>query len=175
MMEKLTCKSEPLTIEDGISIEAWLNKLGKTNDFLLAHAIDGVIWGKIEGGRLVTSATLNHTTLQELRLFNKQREIHLWSVDDAWYARLIEDKDGITPDDYIEEAHILWGTKGTPQPTGFTRLEDGAQGLAHHVPIDATSVTPKKRVRLGVRHYFGEDENGVNYIAYSRLTTLEVK
>jgi len=177
MTDKMTCKIDPLPIEDGISLEAWLEKHVKADDVLLAHALDGVIWGKIESGRLLTSSSFNIATLQELRLFNSEREIHVWRIGDTWHARQIVDKDDITADDYIEESHILWGTKVTGQNGIFITVEDGAQGLRHTVPIDATGVNDKNsRLCLVVRHYFDEDENtGVNYIAYSRLVNLDVK
>ncbi|MCL4256792.1 MAG: TIGR03984 family CRISPR-associated protein [Anaerolineae bacterium] len=179
MTDKMTCKIKPLPIEDEITLEAWLEKHAQPDDILLAHALDGVIWGKIDNGKLTLQpiATLNPDTLQELRLFNHEREIHVWRTGDTWHARQIVDKTDISEDEYIEESHILWGTKKNEKEENgiFTTVEDGAQGLSHAVPIKNAHVTDKNRLTLRVRHYFGEDDNGVNYIAYSRLVNLDVK
>lgn len=177
--DAMTCKIDDLPIEDGISLETWLEQHAQPKDILLAHALDGVIWGKIVDGklRLQPSAMLNLDTLQELRLFNYQREIHVWRTGDIWHACSITEKPNITKDvDYIEESYILWGTRGKPLDNEFTQMHHRAEGLSHTVPIDTQQVNDQNsRLSLLVRHYFGEDANGVNYIAYSRLVCLDVK
>jgi len=161
-------------IKESFSQE-WLEKQAQSDDILLAHALDGVIWGKIVGDKLVTSAPLNTATLQEIRLFNDRREVHIWRNGDTWY-QYKKDETGIEADDYIDESYILWGVTGSLRDDGFTTLEDGAQGLHHTVPIDASAVNNRHlRACLLVRHYFGEDDMGVNFIAYSRLMGLSVK
>lgn len=172
MMKKHDCSVIEVKFDD---ITAWLLDL-HIEGYLLAHALDGVIWGKIVDGQLVTSSPLHIETLQELRLFNRQREIHVWHTGDTWHARQIVDEEGISEDDYIEESHILWGTRGKPVANGFTQMHHRGEGLSHTVPIDATKVNEQQsRLYLCVRHYFGEDDNGVNYIAYSRIVSLDVK
>lgn len=165
--------------EHGFILE-WFFDLGRVGDFLLAHAVDGVIWGIQQEEELQISIDGEHfhdlwsdNMIQEARLFNKTQEVYLWRSENGYMVRIIRDNDEKTTY-IIDEQHILWGVTGKLQPDDFTKLEDGAQGLHHSVPIDATWVDNKKRrLCLNVRHYFGEDDMGVNYIAYSRLTGLE--
>lgn len=100
----------------------WLGEKAKEYDLklLLAHADDGVIWGKIENGNLITSGKvirnqatqaskdqaelaaaievcpeLMTTTLQQVRLFSEKAELLLWrDGDNIFQARLIRDAKG---------------------------------------------------------------------------------
>ena len=166
--------------EHGFILE-WFFDLGHVDDFFLAHAVDGVIWGVETESELRISINFDHfhdlwdnNMIQEERLFNKNHEVYLWRSENSYMVRIIRDIDKNTTDT-IDEQHILWGVSAKKaNDLLFTQLEDGAQGLNHIVPMDATWVDNKKRrLCLNVRHYFGEDDNGVNYIAYSRLMGLE--
>lgn len=142
--------------------EAKLN-LAK-NVYLLAHADDGVIWGKVVDGRLITSydalyasqtkvdvdnkrietakdtlPSLRLVTLQQARLFCETGELLIWKDGDGiWQDRVIRDvQKGETPDweEAFDEPQLLWGTHGTQLENDFTLLEEGAQGLRHAVPV----------------------------------------
>lgn len=104
------------------NVKAWLVAQAKayqmaTPCYLLAHANDGVIWGRLdEGGNLLTSydalentqvsgkwdisrvvmaqetlPPLRSETLQQARLFNKDAELYVWRDGDGktWHGRLI--------------------------------------------------------------------------------------
>jgi CRISPR-associated protein (TIGR03984 family) len=57
--------------------------------YLLAHAVDGVIWGVVRDGQLLLSSDafpevspqLRATTLQQARLFGAQGEVMLWRTE----------------------------------------------------------------------------------------------
>jgi CRISPR-associated protein (TIGR03984 family) len=162
----------------------WLSQFATDGDILLAHAVDGVIWGRVSNGTLHTSHEIDRKispelrieTLQQLRLFNTERELYLWRDGDGWQARRATEVHHEHADAVLKEHHILWGTKGTLQAHGFTLLEDGSQGLRHIVPIDASGVNEKHtRACMRVHHYLGMDsEAGVASIVYSRLAGIEV-
>ncbi len=65
-----------------------------TLKYLLAHAEDGVIWGRLDGEELITSHTiapkysppLRAVTLQTVRLFAPVGELLVWR-DDQGYGR----------------------------------------------------------------------------------------
>jgi len=187
---------QPIDIGSLTNAKAWLQTKGVEHrlTWLLAHADDGVIWGKSDGGRLITSydaaqgnaqaqnvcPPLRLETLQQARLFAKQAELLLWrGGDKTWHARLIRNvKDGDTAEwqDAIDEPQILWGTDPHPQPLqhGFTLMRDGAQGLRHAVPLEVRGhFTEQSRpLRLDVRHYVKEDPTGFTRIVASRLLAL---
>ncbi|MEG3858215.1 type III-D CRISPR-associated protein Csx19 [Microcoleus sp. herbarium12] len=191
-MCKPYCKQleDSQTITDDGSLYAWIQAKAKKEHltYLLAHADDGVIWGKFRGNdcKLVTSgdddlfpklAKLRLSTLQQCRIFGENAEVMLWKVGQNWKARSIEDghlsKD---KDDYICEKQILWGTQAEEEKheKGFTLVSDGSQGLKHAVPLTWINFKGKdsRPLRLQVRHYIEYDESGVARIYLSRLVDL---
>jgi CRISPR-associated protein (TIGR03984 family) len=174
---------------DGIrNVKDWLQSqaIKYELEWLLAHADDGVIWGKVENRSLLTSDTvapevsppLRAETLQQARLFAGNAELLLWrDGDNQWQARLIrQPADGETPTftDAIDEPQLLWGTHGEHR-NGFTLLRDGAQGLRHAVP-KKLPLGPNYETNppvLWVRHYLHDDENGFTRIVASRLVDLK--
>lgn len=148
--------------------------------YLLAHADDGVIWGKVDGDKLALSSDANAypevspklrlETLRELHLFGPQTEWFLWRTDTGWQARTILDGEG-DPVEYYDECNILWGTGavGDPKPP-FTLVAEADTGIRHTPPI---ALVKRHSLRLRVRHYLAEDENGAVYVKLSRLVNLE--
>jgi CRISPR-associated protein (TIGR03984 family) len=168
----------------------WLaEQAGDAECYLLAHSDDGLIWGKVENGVLVTShdaaqstphaevsPPLREVTLQTARLFNKNGEILLWRESEtlSWRARMIyavNDSQEATFVEAIDERQLLWGNQVEALSNTFTLLSDSGQGLRHIAPISiAAEALP---LRLRVRHLISEDETGFARITASRLVTLE--
>lgn len=151
---------------------------------LLSHHDDGLIWGKAQAGKLNLSGkidSLPQSTLQQARFFWKEGEVFIWRDGDGHLqARRIEDKaptdkNGIVG--FYDESQILWGDTAQDAGHGWTRMTDGAQGLAHTVPLDISNTKQGVRpLRLKVRHYLKEhDDTGALYVAVSRLVSLEAK
>jgi CRISPR-associated protein (TIGR03984 family) len=174
------------------NLEKWLEEKAKEYQliYLLAHAEDGVIWGKYAGDRLKTSGMvfpavspkLNLKTLQQCRIFSQAGEIFLWKSNKSWKARIIQDNE---EREHIEESQILWGTKiaepiAESEKDGFTLLADGSQGLKHAVPLTGLSGylhgDNYRPIRLVVRHYIKYDENtGIARISCIRLVSLKME
>lgn len=170
----------------------WLKqaeKYGLTT--LLAHADDGVIWGKVEGGKLKNSGqlfshvspTLRPETLRQARLFGEKAELLLWrDGDGVWHARLLQDEDGVEEGQYcFDEPQVQWGDHVEEEKDGFTLVVDGQQGLRHAVPLSGVSFDELGEetldrwhpLRLGVRHYLQRNQDdGSLTIVQSRLTRL---
>ncbi len=177
--------TDKLSTETAQALEGWIIE-GGTNYgliYLLAHAEDGVIWGKIEAGKLTTSGEvfpqispgLRLETLQQCRIFGDEGEIFLWKCDRGWKARLIPDETSL---EYIPECQILWGTKSEREEKGFTLVTDGSQGLRHAVPLtginDYFFGDNYRPIRLSVKHYIDYDEDtGIAFISCSRLVSLQ--
>jgi len=147
--------------------------------YLLAHADDGVIWGRIDADGLhtshkiaPTSPPLRASTLQQARLFGPVGELLIWREGDSWRARHVTD----APDndnDYIDEAQILWGDTVEDGKDGFTLLRDGSQGMRHAPPIVVSAEQLEHRkLRLCVRHYITENNDSEASITLSRLVRL---
>jgi CRISPR-associated protein (TIGR03984 family) len=151
---------------------------------LLAHADDGVIWGRlVDDGTLKLSGDvfsepqtysavavpLRIETLQQVRLFGTLGELFIWKTQSGFKGRLIKDDSDDTEDTY-EETHLLWGTCPRETREGFTLLVEGQRGLRHAPPLEPPS--NGHRVVLKVRHYIDFDEEDQAYVAMSRLVNL---
>lgn len=183
-MNKPDCES--IKIPDNFDVKTWLEKQAIQFNFnyLLAHADDGVIWGKFRDGNLITAdsvfpqfAKLRKSTLQQCRIFGETAEVMLWKIEDGenrFKARCIKDEH-LKTEDYICENQILWGNHGE-EKEGFTLLWDGKQGLKHAVPFTEIEIEAEGKlrhlVRLQVRHYIDYDDAGVARIYLSRLVGL---
>lgn len=194
---------EMLSIDQHSNLLAWLQTQAKTYNcqWLLAHSLDCVIWGKFEQHELLLggdAAKLNFETLQQCRIFGLEAEVLLWHNGSSWQAVAITDP--TDPEHYINEWQMLWGTK-IPDPAeqefapppGFTTLTDGIQGMQHTLPLlfepqeryfgpivvksHETIQQPNHRpARLLVRHILAFDPNtGAAYIRASRLVELSAK
>lgn len=167
----------------------WFQNYPSIDDtvWFLAHADDGVIWGRIRNGQLVISSNifpnisppLRTETLQQARLFGEQAEIRVWRDRYNLQACRLQDHHDENAEAFDEE-HILWGTRVETRQDGFTLVAEGRQGLRHAVPIDLAddnfSVNQQKHpLRLGLRHYLAYDRQGQAYVKLSRLVSLRVQ
>ena len=170
----------------------WLVRQARAHELttLLAHADDGVIWGRVIGGQLALSSQafidvsppLRVSTLQQVRLFGKQAELLVWRDGNReWRARLLRDEEGVSDDQWrFDESQLLWGDHQEGKSVnGFTLVADGQQGLRHAVPLPARDIhfgpSGWHPLRLKVRHYLARDEDGVLVIVQGRLVELQVE
>lgn len=174
-------QSIPLTVGDPVER---LNELAAGGEFeyLLAHADDGVIWGKVTGRKLALSGdsfpdlspALRAETLQQARLFGSGAEAFLWRADDGWQGRTVTEAEGEVGPAY-DEVTILWGTTVEARSGEFTRVVEGQQGIRHAPPV---SLGPGKfeshSIRLVVRHYLDFDGDGAAFVSLSRLVDLTI-
>lgn len=179
-------QTSPIDV-DGIGDDArsWLaaqaREYGLTT--LLAHADDGVIWGKMASDELVTSdqpfpevsPPLCALTLQQARLFSPEAELFLWRGETGWRARLVQEGSGDSGD-YYDEVQLLWGNQHKEVKDGFTLVSEGQQGLLHAPPVKVpkTAFAPTHHpLRLDVRHYLMTDlETGLLRVVLSRLVAV---
>lgn len=183
-----TLSTSPVTEEflDDKALHNWLNEQAKTHqlNYLLAHADDGVIWGRFDEGQLTTAEqafrkseydfpTLRLLTLQQCRVFGRSGEVLLWRTDEKWRSRLVQENDTA---EIIPEHQILWGTQKERESDGFTLMSDGQQGLRHAVPLLGITFDKNKKLhrplRLSVYHYIDYDDSGLARISLSRLVNL---
>lgn len=185
-MSSFIVQTVPVAETELSDLGAWLVEQakvqGQKHHWLLAHADDGVVWGRVDAAGLHTSSQvapevsppLRAATLQQARLFGPGGELLLWRSDDGWQARLLSD--GVLGSDYCDEDQIVWGTEAQAMDDGFTLLREGSEERLHAVPLTADSPAAKeRRIRLCVRHYLDYNEDGEARIAASRLLDLVVK
>jgi CRISPR-associated protein (TIGR03984 family) len=175
------------TLASDEELKDWLTQKASQYNlrWLLAHADDGVIWGRFEDGQLKTSDAvappdnitfpkLQSGTLQTCRLFGQPGELLLWKSEFGWVARWLEDEPGDSAQ-RIEERQILWGSEAAPLKDGFTLLTEARQnGMRHILPVPVeVGVAEQRPVRLLVYHFLNYDQaSGQARNQYSRLVTL---
>jgi CRISPR-associated protein (TIGR03984 family) len=191
-------KLTSVTVDSGFAkgmqtwLEAKVNDLQSTEIYLLSFHDDGVVWGKIKGGKLLTSDNLSNSpspefrtkTLQELRLFGEKGQLHVWRIGETQFKASLA-LDGETgeyelllseeeKEDEKQEEQVLYGTDYVSDNGEFMIVRDGSEGLRHAFPIvDASKFDSKKRpLRLKVNHYIEYDQDGCARIAYSRLVKI---
>lgn len=175
---------------DGFANEPikWLSRRMRTYklQYLLAHADDGVIWGRLDGEELITShdvapeysPPLRAETLQTARIFARAGELLIWRGEaGAWAGRLIADAaPGATAEwaEAFEERQVLLGTNARLLERGFARMSEGSQGLCHVVPLNLSGQIDERSrpLRLVVRHYLKADNYGFVRVNASRLMSL---
>ncbi|MBD1930130.1 TIGR03984 family CRISPR-associated protein [Trichocoleus sp. FACHB-90] len=187
-MSELLCQKLSVdgVIDDG-TLVSWLKEQARNwkLNYLLAHAEDGVIWGRFDNDHLTTAEkifykpefkvdfpTLRLLTLQQCRVFGQNGEVLLWRAGETLRSRLVQDNPNT---DKILERQILWGTHGEKRDN-FTLLWDGSQGLKHAVPFIDIPLDERNRlinpVRLIAHQYIDYDDSGVARIHLSRLVNL---
>ncbi len=168
---------------------AWLaQQMSVDMPWLLAHADDGVIWGKRQNdGTLLLSSDvfsdpveypsvavpLRAITLQQVRVFGRAGELLLWRTEAGFAGRMLKNE-LMTLEALPDEQHLLWHqgeSVKTDQQAGFALLREGQQGQRHAPPVIPQG---RRRPTLTVRHYVDYDDEGQAYIALSRLVGLEV-
>jgi len=170
--------------QPGGDLLSWLRgQMSAERKWLLAHADDGVIWGKWDNGQVITShdvapdiaPPLRLVTLQQAFIFSEQDEVRVWREDQGWLARRISD---VGDEEPIPEEQVLWGDKveETFRDKGFTHVREKKQGgMDHIVPIIVEQDDlDNRRLKLRVRHFIVCDkQTGEARIALSRLVGLE--
>lgn len=176
-----TIKSEikriTVTSDFNEDMKKWLENEAKIHGFswLLAHALDGIIWGEEREDGLHLSnnlfgPNLRIGTLQTARLFGEKGELLIWKGDNAWHARILKDGEG-TDKEYYDESQLLWGTEVEKSHDGFVLLHHGSEGLRHAPPF--ISEDAKLPLKLNIRHYINYDPEGQAYVDFSRLISVE--
>ncbi len=150
---------------------------------LLAFADDGVIWGRVQTGKLTlshdaypnVSPPLRKETLLQLHLFNDQGEARIWRTSHGLRTALIRDEPSQQAD-AMEETYLLWGTHYISSQGGFTLVSEGSRGFRHAVPLSLGKNQFRSNkahpLKLKVRHYLTYDNTGSAVIALTRLLDL---
>lgn len=182
-IEKINPEQIPPDFADGVA--SWLVSqssrfLGKDETlYLLAHADDGVIWGRIENDTLALLrlemgvASLRSKTLQQCRVFGTRGELFVWREAEArWRGRCLVEETAVSYCTLLEE-QVLWGDRVLKSRNGFAQIEERRDvGFRQVVPL---TVSPdrlgvnQQRVLLTVCHYLSEDGDGQARLILSRL------
>ncbi|MGB3218740.1 MAG: CRISPR-associated protein Csx19 [Anaerolineae bacterium] len=189
LVDRCVSRIDPPSGDEAVT--KWLGEqIKEDRPFLLAHADDGVIWGKWTDGRrwiaheiarntssAGISPELRGITLQQAFVFGMEDEVRLFRDElGAWQARKIVDAD---LDDTMIEHQMLRGDEvRLVLAHGFTHIRDRKQqGLDQIIPaaIVQQDFERGRRPRLRVHHFLDYDaDSGEARIALSRLVDIVV-
>lgn len=138
-------------------------KLGDSeNVYLLSFHDDGVVWGKIKNGKLLTSSenlpetpspVFRPETLQEFRLFGENGQLHVWRIgENEFKASLALDGNSGEFEFLQTEEQVLHGTKtenDNDVNRKFTIVADGSEGLRHAFPKPVNDESFKQKDEKG--------------------------
>lgn len=186
-IENLAVKITPMPDLTGFSAnpQDWLINQPTAGEtaWLLAYADDGVIWGKVQNGKLIQAADvfgetfprLESDTLQRVHFFGSQAEIRIWRAADGLTAVRMEDvKDpGAAA---FSRMYLLWGNSPRKTQPGWSWVEDGQLGIHQALPLDFPKAAKGRPFKLQVRYYIEYEKNhGQARAAASRLVALVTK
>jgi CRISPR-associated protein (TIGR03984 family) len=158
------------------ALETWfVEQLKNHGATLLAFADDGVIWGRLADGILVTAPgapVLCEKTIQQAFVFGEESEVRLFRDETGnWKALRVMDAG-----EWFPESQILWGDKSEGQPQdGFLHVSEYRSGIPDQfVPVDKP-LGKGECIRLDVHHLVEYDpDTGEARIAISRLAGLRI-
>ena len=172
-------------VEVPADLRGWLAEQ-QEEAVILAHADDGLIWGRAVDDRTHLayesfpnlSPQLRSETMWQLWLFGSDSELFLWRDGDRWRQRVISEHAG-DEHEYYDETQMLWGLYHRETRAGFTLVQEGHNWLPHAVPLAVPETAFDGRrhpLRLRVRHYLTRDEtSGLLRVSLSRLVELYVE
>jgi CRISPR-associated protein (TIGR03984 family) len=168
---------DPVVLPGG-DLRAALQACWRGGDaWVLGHAFDGVLWGTLRAGKLVTPPenlrppALRAETLTDIRIFDRAEELRVWRVEGRLEACAV--RDAATGEERFqaiqERAYeVLRAHEADMKRGAFVELR-GPAGQRHTPPGDR--VQPE---RLCVRHYLRADpETGLLAMAEHRLLGVE--
>lgn len=182
LVDWLGCASEPgddgssgstgtpwsawLTAPDGSAGGAWV----------ITQLEAGVGFGSILDSVLEFDPTLGAEltlgNLLDARVFNEHGEVHIWrGVDGRPRAHGRADARGESAATF-DEGWSMWGTRCRKgQHDGWTEITED-RGTTLRVPLAIGDERAELPLRLGVRHYLGEDDLGMPRILEIRFIGL---
>jgi CRISPR-associated protein (TIGR03984 family) len=167
---------EPVALPAG-DLRAALQACWKGSDaWMVGHAFDGVVWGALRGGKLVTPPddlqppALRAETLMDLVLFDGSVELRVWRAGGSLEACAVrEAAAGERFEATQERLYPILGARDTGMRRGAFVELCGPAGQRHTPPGD--TVRPE---RLRVRHYLrADEETGLLAMTEHRLLGLE--
>ena len=150
---------------DKTSIIETLIKNGITNSYVLAEFYNKVCFGIFENNEIYFYSNVNYSLCNQIRFFNKEKELKIINNNDKIYTKLITD----TNQDYKlkDEFMFISGNKIIDKNDKFTVVEQMGRKL--EIPLNLLENDIKNGVRLVVRNYLKVDENNQVTISDSRL------
>lgn len=102
------------------------------------------------------NSTIAFHKIEEMRIFDNNKELYIWHQNDTLKGRLREDHLGTGTEDieYVISDLVLWGTRAKTEKPGWTTLKED-RGIEYTVPYPVKRVDEKNPLRLTIHTYIG--------------------
>ncbi len=146
-----------------------------TDTYALIHAVHAVRFIALTGRDFNTAPdlVLGPGLVQEIRVFAKSGELHLWRAGTEFHWRVLLDSS--IPDDqdhfHVDSRYYLWGNHLAGD--GCT-LVDRDRGMSIVLPVAGTP-NSRAHATCTVRNYLCYDDDGRVQVLDSRLVSLAVE
>lgn len=162
-------------VKSGDFNESMISDLSKdfNNTLYIAYMYDGITIGKFDDGKFICSKgdlNFDWTQLLQLRIFNKDSELHIFKTSLGLKYRLrtddVDTVENLT--EYIEAEQVLFGTITNKKDLtdGYTKLTED-RGTEIILPFDFNidnGAAQDKRVKIKTRNYFDYIDNHASYM-----------
>lgn len=145
--------------------------------YLLLFMDFGVLWGKINNGKILDPFSENSNvkndfkinSLQQAHCFNSEKEVRIWHSSADFELCVLSAQEEVNGIKIIEQKYLLWGSS-SGKSMQYEEYREGKRGIAQSIPFQAKR---DQRVGLVVIHRLDVDGDGQCYIQSSRLAGLE--
>ena len=159
---------EPIEDVDAVGLVDTCRRLFPKDAYIFAWQIYTAGWGRWDGNEwhLLNSNKLSTDFLRELRLFDRQAELHVVRVGNKFCGRYISDCNSGTKSMYVDTfGRLLGKSEGAKCGEHMTVLRDESRQLEQCVPI---VIDKDKYCGLITRSYINEvgNEGQLSYTDY---------
>ena len=151
---------ETITYDTFNSVEEILEKINQNFDQATLFTLlkDKAIFGKYTNQTIQfpENETITFPMIEEMRIFNKDKELYIWRENNTLKGRLRKDlpETGKQDREYVISNLVLWGTRAKTAKPGWTTLKED-RGIEYTVPYQVKRVDEKHPLRLRIHTYIG--------------------
>jgi CRISPR-associated protein (TIGR03984 family) len=152
----LDSHTEPISDIDRDKLDMVLRDNFSAGGYVVAWLDYKVLVGTWENGafHFYRDETFEHKFIQRLRIFNQQKEVHIWRSNGTLKGRLRTDElsgEGVTA---VVAHQVLFGTTGRPLNAHFTEISEVLRGTKLILPFLNIEVNAKQdRVCIKTHNY----------------------
>ncbi|SHF45132.1 CRISPR-associated protein, TIGR03984 family [Caldanaerobius fijiensis DSM 17918] len=152
--------SDMIVLNDYSQILDLLKENNFREGFVIFFMVNEIVAGKIENFNILyyDRDKLDVKYLLKGRIFNKGKEIYLYSFKENMYRkRIIDDENNNGNIEYIDAEHKVWGNRVTKLNDDWIKLEDN-RGIKLILPLKFKSSDTDYFIKT--RNYIGFNEVG---------------
>ncbi|MEJ9152467.1 type III-D CRISPR-associated protein Csx19 [Bacillus smithii] len=167
-VRQITSSSERVSFSLGELKKGIRDFFKEEKGFILAWLDYEVKAGFVSQGEMIFyDHSLEEEYLQELRVFNEKRELHVRRWEEQFVGRMIVDGGDGEYNDIFDEKHYIWG-QVVEGENGWLKVSEKNRGFQIYIPSLSQQDVPQK-ICYYVRNYLKEDDDGQLFFDDARI------